>query len=147
MNAYYLAMLYVCICAGIFLMGNLGVFGPVLDNTVTGQIANFFSEGSAENNIFLPVLLVGGLIAMASLMYVNSIQVFGSKSGSPQGVAYVVFAGVFWTAFLLAFDVMRTIASFFDGMVLFTTIFFGLSVLVFIMGLIQLATAGVKAHG
>jgi len=147
MNAYYLAMLYVSICAGIFLMGNLGVFGPVVENTVTGRIVSFFSENDLESNVFLPVTIAGGIVAMALVMYANSIQVFGSKSGSPQGVAYLVFAGVFWTAFLLAFDVMRTVASLFNGMALFNMIFAGLSVLVFVMALVQLATSGVKSHG
>ena len=147
MNAYYLAMLYVCICAGIFVISQVGAFGDVMDETFVGGIFNWF-EGAGTEGVILAGLLFGGSVtAIAWAMYSANVRLIGNQGGTSQGVGIVVFGTLFWGAFLLAFDVMRTIATSMEGFYIFNVVFFAISILVFVMGLVQLSSSGVKSHG
>jgi len=148
MNAYYLAMLYVCICAGIFIIGQVGAFGDIMEDTFTGGIFDWFGSAGTEGKILAGLAFAGSIILIAGAMYAANLKLFGSQGGTSQGVGLITFSIVFWGAFLSAFDVTRTIATSFEGLFVFNMVFWGISILVFVGALAQFSTgSGVKAHG
>lgn len=147
MNAYDLAMLFIFICAGISLIANVGIFGSEFNE---GNGVSWMFSGNGEANVFQMgnVILAGGIVALGVFMYGATYRVVGTTpTGTAQGVAYLAFSGIFWTAFLQAYSILYTIQTRLEGFALFTGIFLVAAVLIFIMGLIQLAVGGVKTHG
>ena len=148
MNAYYLAMLYVCICAGIFIIGQVGAFGDIMEDTFTGGIFNWFAGTGIQGLIFAGLTGMGTIVAIGTAMYLANIKVLGNQPGSSQAVGLVVFSVVFWGSFLAAFDVTRTIATSIGGLAFFNVVFWAISILVFAGAMVQFSTgSGVKAHG
>lgn len=157
MNAYYLAMLFIFLNIGVYMVANLGVFSDDLLAETT--IGSFFyekdfgdklSEKGNEQGLsskllnFLPLISVG---ALALALVLASARIFDTQAVTPEGIAYAGFAIIFWVPFGLTLDLFNTISTRFPGFGIFTGIFFAIGSLIFCMGLIQLVTGGVKAHG
>jgi len=151
MNAYHLAMLFILINAGIIVVASVDVFGE--DITKGSTILSLFESENPEQdvlNITMGIAIIGGtIIALTIALFLGTtrIPVVNSIFPAPQGWAYVAFTGVFWASFLSAFDIFITIANRVEGFGVFVGVFTVIAVLIFIMALVQLATAGVKSHG
>lgn len=150
MNAYHLAMLFIFINAGILIVASIDVFGSDITEGIT--IMNLFESDDPEGNILghtiVPISFAATIIGLTIVMFLGSVRVVGSTAGpSSQGWAYVAFTITFWISCWPAFDVMNSIANRIPGFTIFVGIFALVSLLIFIMALVQLALTGVKSHG
>jgi len=128
--------------AGLFSVGELGVFGPRV-----GGIVTFIIKETSDGTVLgIPsVWFLGGTILLATVMLAATAKIVGSNATTAQGVTYVAFAGIFWVSFGSAFAIIATIPIAAISVIIIP-IFFGINILVFIMALLQMGSGGFKAH-
>lgn len=150
MKAYHLAMIWICICAGFFLVGSMNVFGNQLN-----EHDNVFSDekdiSKMENQN--PVFNIGPFeideesaddfaIGIATLFAFATVVVLNSNAVNDRGLAYILFTVGFWIPFIAAFSIIDTFD--YEGLGTIKIIFSIISLLIFFITLIQMPTGGQK---
>ncbi len=141
MNAYELSMVWILSCCGFVIIDAFGIPGF---SDYTGV---YSSLSWLMNPVFtIPGIGLGvtGIMALAIAMALATIIVLNSNFVTDRGMAIAIFALVFWGSFTAAIVVMTKIE--FPGVEVFYGIFFLISTLVFVIGLIQMPTGGMKSH-
>lgn len=149
MKAYNLAMAYVFICCGFAITSSLGVFHSMTEQTtVYNQVG-----GIIGMEIHLGILTISGsdlVIAIAAILLVGTAIVLYTQPFSAQGVAYVVFSVIFWTAYGTAYSVMWSLRDAAGNPIPGVGIFWGIFTIVgfftFIIALVQMPTGGQQSH-
>ena len=100
-----------------------------------------------------PVFTVGALsisgiqsIAIIMLGATAVVPFVQGKFFSAEGVAYVVFALVFWGSFATTTLIFIPMVNRFSGLAIFVSIFGIASALIFVIALVQMPTGGQKSH-
>lgn len=140
MRAFDLSMALICFNAGIYITNAIGCFGDM--STVTGIFPQLLFLTDPIINIagieLKGIDLIAGALAGGTIVIVNTNAI------NDRGIAYTAFAVVFWGSFIISSVVLTKIP--FPGIEMFYTVFFLISILIFVIALIQMPTGGQKAH-
>lgn len=140
MKAIELAYLMICINAGIYIVGSIGAFGSLSDIGGVFPLLSRFTD---------PIVVVSGVAmrgidAIAIGLALGTVVVVNTNAINDRGIAYLVFAAVFWGSFLIAGPVIGNID--YPGVQLFYGVFFLIAVLAFVGTFVQMPTGGQKSY-
>lgn len=141
MNAYEVSMVWILFCCGFVIIDAFGITGF---SDYTGVYNSLIWLTNPIFTIPGIGLNVTGIMALAIAMALATIIVLNSNFVTDRGMAIALFALIFWGSFTAAIVIMQKIT--FPGVEVFYGIFFLISSLIFIIGLIQMPTGGMKSH-
>ena len=140
MRAFDLSMALICLNAGIYIANAIGCFGDMSD--VTGIFPQLLFLTNPIINI--AGIELKGIDIIAGALAGGTIVVVNTNAINDRGIAYTVFAVVFWGSFVISSVVLTKIP--FPGIEMFYAVFFLISVMIFVIALIQMPTGGQKSH-
>ena len=140
-----MAMAMIFINCGFPLSIAMGGFGNLekhtgIYNSLAWLTQPVFNIGTIEFSGGNLILIIAGLMVVGTALFLNS-RLFSS-----QGVAYALFAGIFWVPFGTTSAIILSISHDFPGLNILWIIFLLVSVLIFAMAMVQLPTGGQKTH-
>ena len=139
MRAYNMAMATIFINAGIYVVGILGMFGSIGNDSFMDIFTTF-----ANPIITIAGVEVRGIDAIAGALAIGTIVFLNSNAVNDRGIAYTIFTVIFWGSFGIASVSLSEIAL--PGVEVFYTIYFLAACLIFIMALVQMPMGGQKSH-
>jgi len=139
MRAYNMGMATIFINAGIYIVGLMGMFGNIGNDSFMSVFNTF-----ATPIITVAGVPIRGIDAIAIALAVATIVVLNSNAINDRGIAYTVFAIMFWGSFGLASVSLSSIDL--PGIEIMYSIFFLAAVLIFVMAFVQMPTGGQKSH-
>ena len=152
MRAYNMAMAQIFINCGFAILNSIKIAGTntSIFGVDYGNHTGVFQQLTwLVNPIFtIPGINLGvtGIQALAGAMALATVIVLSTNIAlvNAQGIAYAVFALIFWGSFVTAMAVISGIP--FPGVEIFYLIYGMASALIFTIALIQMPTGGQKAH-
>lgn len=150
MRAYNLAMVLICVNAGIYIIATMGIFGDM------SEISSIFPQLNSYTEPIITVagVEIKGIDLIAAALATATIIVLNTNAVNDRGIAYTIFTIVFWGSFGVSSIVISKFGYYndqsewvtFPGIEIFYTVFFLISVMIFLISLVQLPTGGQKTH-
>ena len=142
MRAFDLSMALICFNAGIYITNAIGCFGDM------SEVSEIFPQLLFLTNPIINIVgielkgidIIAGALAVGTIVVVHT----NITGFTDRGVAYTAFTVMFWGSFLISSAVLTKIP--FPGIEMFYTVFFLISVMIFVIALIQMPTGGQKPH-